>query len=245
MEHGALAPLGGGRCWLPGQGAGAGVQGAPDRGGLLQRGDRQRRGCDPVQRADGLIGRGEVAGTGVERPREQGPAQQRGVGGAASLPDQRDRDGGQSLGDRPAGDRGQVRPLEVSVGAGVLIPGQVAGGGVLWPGDGQPGGHVERHVVTDRVFEAGEEPFGDLPDGEGLAMRAAGDAPPDPPPAFGGVGDLLNVPEPDVVAVHAGVSSCCGCSRRRSHALSSLRRIRTPPPGRRTSAGPVPRRRQR
>jgi hypothetical protein len=32
---------------------------------------------------------------------------------------------------------------------------------------------------------------------------AAGDGPPDPVPAFGGVADLLDVPEPDVVAVHA------------------------------------------
>ena len=50
-------------------------------------------------------------------------------------------------------------------------------------------------------------------------MLAAGDGPPDPPAALGGVADLPGVPEPDVVAVHAGVSSCCGCSRRRSHCL--------------------------
>ncbi|HEV2258186.1 MAG TPA: hypothetical protein VGS06_34065 [Streptosporangiaceae bacterium] len=41
VEHGALAPLSSGRCRLAGEGAGAGIQGAPDRGGLLQRRDGQ------------------------------------------------------------------------------------------------------------------------------------------------------------------------------------------------------------
>ena len=139
VEHGALAPLGGGRGGLAGQGAGAGVQGEPDGGGFFQRGDGQRRGGDPVQRGGGLIGRGEVAGAGVERPAEQRPAQHGGVGGAAPVPDQRDRHGGQRLGDRPAGDGGQVRPFEVGVGAGVLIPGDGACGCLLLGGDGQPG----------------------------------------------------------------------------------------------------------
>src|SRR5690349_11844875 len=131
-----------------------------------------------------------------------------------------------------------MRPFGVGVGAGVLVPGDVVAGGLLLPGGGQPCDGVERLAGADGVFEAGEEPFGERPGREGLAVRPTGDGPPDPPTALGGVADLLDVPEPDVVAVHAGVSSCCGCSRRHSHAWSALRRIRTPPPGSRTSAGP-------
>jgi len=58
VEHGSLAPLGGGSGRLPGDRAGTGVQGQPDGGGLFQRGDGHRRGGDPRQRAGGLGGGG-------------------------------------------------------------------------------------------------------------------------------------------------------------------------------------------
>jgi hypothetical protein len=45
------------------------------------------------------------------------------------------------------------------------------------------------------VLEVGEEPVGEGLGGEGFAVLAAGDGPPDPPAAFGGVADLLDVPE--------------------------------------------------
>jgi hypothetical protein len=74
----------------------------------------------------------------------------------------------------------------------MLVPGDVAGG-LLLPGGGQPGDRVERLAGADGVLEAGQEPVGERPGREGLAVRPAGDGTPDPPPALGGVADLLDV----------------------------------------------------
>ena len=76
-----------------------------------------------------------------------------GSGAPGSLAGEGDGDGDQGLGDRPAGDRGQVRPLGLGVGAGVGVPGDHLLFGGL--GFGQAGAGVEGPPVADRVLQVG------------------------------------------------------------------------------------------
>ena len=160
------------------------------------------------------------------------------LGRARLLGGEGDGDGDQGLGDRPAGDRGQVRPLGLGVGAGVLVPGDHLVPGGL--GVGQAGARAEGPPVADRVLEAVEEPVGEGRGLERLAVLAPVDGPPDPVPCRAAVAELLDVPEPDVVTVHlllAPVRLAClpgGAATR----VSALRRTRTPPPGSRTDRRP-------
>jgi hypothetical protein len=95
----------------------------------------------------------------------------------------------------------QTRPLGLGVGAGVLIPGDDLLAGGL--GGGQAGAGAERPAVAGGVLEVVEEPVGEGLVLERLAVLLAVDGPPDPvASAAGVVGDLLGVPEPDVVTVH-------------------------------------------
>src|SRR5580693_8700622 len=83
----------------------------------------------------------------------------------------------------------------------MLIPGhQLTLGRV---GVGQAGAGAEGTAVVGRVLQPGEEPVGEGLGLERLAVLAAVDRPPDPEPACAAVADLLDVPEPDVVTVHA------------------------------------------
>ena len=200
VEHRPLAPLGrpGGR--LAGEVAGAGGQREPHGGGVFQLGDGQRGPFCPVEGGGDLGRRVGVAGGGVERPGEQRLPQHLALGRARLLGGEGDGDGDQGLGDRAAGDRGQVRPLGLGVGAGVLVPGDhllLDGLGV-----GQAGAGVEGPPVADRVLEPVEEPVGQRAGLERLAVLAPVDGPADPVPGSGAVAELLDVPEPDVVTVH-------------------------------------------
>src|ERR1700730_14696677 len=56
--------------------------------------------------------------------------------------------------------------------------------------------------VADRFVHIGEEPVGQRAGLERLAVLTAVDRPPDPVAGCGAAADLLDVPEPDVVAVH-------------------------------------------
>ena len=147
-------------------------------------------------RGGGLV----VAGGGVERPGEQRLPQHLRVGGVRLFLGQGNSDGDQGLGDRPARDRGEVRPLGLGVGAGVGVPGDRLVFGDL--GLGQAGAGVEGPPVADRVLQLGEEPVGQRAGLERLAVLTAVDRPPDPEPCPGAAAELLDVPEPDVVTVH-------------------------------------------
>ena len=94
----------------------------------------------------------------------------------------------------------RLGPLGLGVGAGVLVPGDHLPLGGL--GFGQAGARVEGPPVADRVLEAVEEPVGEGPGLERLAVLAPVDGPPDPVPGPGAAAELLDVPEPDVVTVH-------------------------------------------
>ena len=201
VEHRPLAPLRRPGRRLPGQGLGARAEREPHGGRVVQRADGQRGAGGPAEGEGDLARRVGLAGGGVERPGEQRPAQHPGLGRALLLRGQRDGDGDQGLGDRPAGDRGQARPLGLGVGAGVLVPGDHLPLGGL--GGGQAGAGAEGPPVADGVLEAVEEPVGEGLVPERLAVLLPVDGPPDPVPAAAGVvGDLLDVPEPDVVTVH-------------------------------------------
>jgi hypothetical protein len=246
VEHRPLAPLGrpGGRLAI--QGLGARAERQPHRRRVIQRADRQGGAGHPAQGGGDLARRDLLAGGGVERPAEQRLPQHPALRSALLLGGQRDGDGDQRLGDRAARDRGQSRPLGLGVAAGMLIPGDHLPLGRL--GGRQAGALAERPAAAGRVLEAVEEPVGEGPVPKRLAVLTVIDRPPHPvPAAAAAVTDLLDVPEPDVVTVHAHVSrpSCVSFSRRRSHRVSALRRTRTPPPGSRTTAGPAPCRRQR
>src|SRR6185503_6882654 len=106
-----------------GQGRGAGGQRQPHGRGVFQVGDRERGASGPVEGGGDVGWRGDVAGGGVERPAEQRLPQHLRVGGARLLRGEGDGDGDQGLGDRPAGDRGEVRPFGFGVGASVGVPG--------------------------------------------------------------------------------------------------------------------------
>jgi hypothetical protein len=122
---------------------------------------------------------------------------------------------------------------------------------MLVPGDhlvfgdldvGQAGAGVERPPVTDRVLELGEEPVSQRAGLERPAVLTAVDRPPDPEPCLGAAAGLLDVPEPDVVAVHlllAPVRLTCpllpgGAATRsaRRAGPAPRRRAAAPPPGR-------------
>ena len=200
VEHRPLAPLGRPGRRLPGQGLAAGGQRQPHGRGVFQIGDRKRGACGPVERGGDLGRRADVAGGRVARPAEQRLPQHLRLGGTRLLARKRDGDGDQGLGDRPAGDRGEVRPFDLGVGAGVGVPGDhfvFDGLGV-----GQAGAGAEGPPVADRVLQFREEPVGQRAGLERLAVLAPVDRPPDPEPGGGAVAEPLDVPEPDVVTVH-------------------------------------------
>ena len=159
VEHRPLAPLSRPGRRLPGQGLGARAKREPHRRGVFQLGDGQGGAFGPVEGGGDLLGRVGVAGGGVERPGEQRLPQHLAVGRARLLGREGDGDGDQGLGDRPAGDRGQVAPFGLGVGAGVLVPGDHLPLGGL--GFGQAGAGVEGPPVADGVLEAVEEPVGE------------------------------------------------------------------------------------
>ena len=200
VEHRPLAPLRRPGRRLPGESAGADGQREPHGRRVFQVGDGQRGAGGPVQGGGDLGRRAGVAGGGVERPAEQRLPQHLGLGRAGLLGGEGGGDGDQGLGDRPAGDRGQVRPLGLGVGAGVLVPGHHLLFRVL--GIGQAGAGAEGPPVADRVLEVGEEPVGQRAGPERLAVLAPVDRPPDPVPCGAAVAELPDVPEPDVVTVH-------------------------------------------
>ena len=101
-----------------------------------------------------------------------------GSGAPGSFAAEGDGDGDQGLGDRPAGDRGEVRPFGLGVGAGVGVPGDRLVFGDL--GLGQAGAGVEGPPVADRVLQLGEEPVGQRAGLERLAVLTAVDRPPHP-----------------------------------------------------------------
>jgi len=83
----------------------------------------------------------------------------------------------------------------------VLVPGDDLAVGRL--GGWEAGAGAEGPAVAGGVLEVVEEPVGEGLVLERLAVLLPVDGPPDPvPPAAGVVGDLLRVPEPDVVTVH-------------------------------------------
>jgi hypothetical protein len=73
-------------------------------------------------------------------------------------------------------------------------------------GPGQAGARVEGPPVADRVLEAVEEPVREGAGLERLAVLATVDRPADPVPGSGARAEFLDVPEPDVVTVHALLS---------------------------------------
>ena len=93
-------------------------------------------------------------------------------------------------------------------------------------------------------FEGGKERVRECLGGEGLAVLAPAGGPPDAVAAAGGVADLPDVPEFDLVAGHAACSFGSS-SRPRSHSSSAVRRIRTAPLGSFITRGPIPFSRQR
>ena len=69
-------------------------------------------------------------------------------------------------------------------------------------GLGQAGAGVEGPPGADRVLQFGQEPVGQRAGLERLAVLTTVDRPPDPVAGCGAAAGLLDVPEPDVVAVH-------------------------------------------
>ena len=94
----------------------------------------------------------------------------------------------------------RLRPLGLGVGAGVGVPADHLVFGDL--GLGQAGAGVEGPPVADRVLQPGQEPVGKRAGLERPAVLTPVDRPPDPVARCAAAADLLDVPEPDVVAVH-------------------------------------------
>jgi hypothetical protein len=125
-------------------------------------------------------------------------------------------------------------------------------------GLGQAGAGAEGPPVADRVLKAGEEPVGQRAGLERLAVLTAVDRPPDPVAGCGAVSDLLDVPEPDVVAVHlllapltcpalpGGAATrsarCAGPAPRRPAAAPPAARLPAGASGRRPPGTPAARR---
>jgi translation initiation factor IF-2 len=106
---------------------------------------------------------------------------------------------------------------------------------------GQAGAGVEGPPVADRVLQPGQEPVGQLAGLERLAVLTAVDRPPDPEPCPGAAAELLDVPEPDVVAVHLlSAPACLACPVLPGGAATPSARCAGPAP-RRPAAAPAAR----
>ena len=131
-------------------------------------------------------------------------------------------------------------PFGLGVGAGVGVPGDRLVFGDL--GFGQAGAGVEGPPVADRVLQPGEEPVGQRAGLERLAVLTAVDRPADPVACPGAVADLLDVPEPDVVAVHLLLAPACrACPVLPGGAATRSARCAGPAPRRPAAARPAAR----